>query len=94
MQIHNEWIVAELKRLDGQGRMTSTVAADIATILDIILFMRGAGTVVRCGDIRIRSLVASCGHMILHGMSTLVHAIDREGQHCHEEKQGKEFYGD
>jgi len=57
----------------------------------LMLIRRGSGALVRGGDIMVRCLVACCGHMILHGMGTLVHAIDRDGKHRHQEKYRKEL---
>ena len=53
VQVQNERIIAQLKSLNGQGRMTSAVAAGIAIIIICVMFKRGTGTLVRCGNIRI-----------------------------------------
>ena len=45
-QVRNDGVIAELKRLDGQRRVTGAVAAGVATIIIIVLVSRGTGTVV------------------------------------------------
>jgi hypothetical protein len=51
-QVQNAGIEIELKRLDGQGRMTDTVDTGIAIITIVVLFDRATGAVVRCGDLQ------------------------------------------
>ncbi len=51
-QLPNVGIVIELKRLDGQGRMTSTVDTGIAIVTIVVLFDRATGAVMRCGNNR------------------------------------------
>ncbi len=91
VQIKYDGIIAEFKRLNSKRRMAGAVDAGVAAIRIFVLFMRGARTVVRVGDFRSRDLIVFCCHMALHGMSAVVHAIDRDGQHDHEENSGKEL---
>ena len=84
-------MIAEFKRLNSKRRMASAVDAGVAAIRIFVLFMRGARTLVRGGNFRSLDLIVFCCHMALHGMSAIVHAIDRNGQHDHEENLGKEM---
>ena len=91
VQIQYDGIIAEFKRLHSKRRMAGAVDAGVAAIRILVLFMRGARTVVRVGNFRSRDLIVSCCHMVLHGMGAFMHAIDRDGQHDQEENPGKEL---
>ncbi len=91
MKIQNRWVVTEFKLLDSQGRMTSAVDTGIATIKILVLFMRRTRTLVRCCDFRKRQLRVRRIDMILHSMSTFMHAIDHNSQHDQEEEPGNEM---
>ena len=80
-QINNDGDVTELKLLKGERRMTSAVDTGIATITIFMFFVRGTRILVGYGIFRRRSMIACRCHVALHGMSTFVHAIDRDGQH-------------
>ena len=71
--------------------MTGAVAASITAIVIFVLFEWSTGTLMRHGNFRMRTLIVSCCHVALHGMSAFMHTIDRDGQHDYEEKSGKEF---
>jgi hypothetical protein len=83
--------VTEPELLNDQGRMTDAVDAGIATIIFRVMFEGGTGTVVGSGDLHRRCLVTGSCHVILHGMSTLVHAVDRNGKHNCQENQRNKF---
>jgi hypothetical protein len=51
-QVQNAGIEIELKRLDGQGRMTDTIDTGIAIITIVVLFDRATRAVVRCGNLQ------------------------------------------
>ena len=93
-QVQNDGVIPELKLVNGQRRMTCTVGACIAIIVILVLFKRGTRTLVRCGHFSLRSSVACRGQMTLHGVSVIMHTIDRDGQRHYQEKPRKEFQGD
>lgn len=78
-QVQNHGVIPELKLLNGQRRMTGAVRAGVAAIVIIVLFMGGTRALVRCGHFNVRCSVA-CRQMTLHGMSAIMHTIDRETQ--------------
>ncbi len=82
----------QFKLLDDQRCMTRAVDARIAAIVIFVLFTRGTRTLV--GRREVRTFLIARRHMILHGMSTFAHAVDRDGQYDHEKQQGKKFKGD
>ncbi len=84
----------ELKRLRRQWRMTGAVHADIAAVFVFVMFERGTGAVVSNGNLHRRCSVNHGCHMTLHGMGTLVNAIDRNSQHDRKEDQRKNFQMD
>ncbi len=86
-QIHYDGVIAELKRLNGQGSMAGAVDTGITTIIIGVLFKGAARTRVKCG----KDLSICRCRTALHGMSAFVHAMDRDGQHDDEDDPGDEF---
>src|SRR5512139_3844833 len=89
--IYNYGIITKLKLFNGKGCMTSAVDTGVTTITVFVFFERGTRTLVRNGIIRSRSLNACVNNVTLHGVSTYMHAIDRDGQHYCQENHRKKF---
>lgn len=93
-QIQYDGVIDELKRLNGQRGMASAVDTGVAAVVIVVLFERGTRTLVKRRDFSMRAPVVCRFHLVLHGMGASMHAIECDGQHDHEDKSGKEFYGD
>ncbi|MHB8123526.1 MAG: hypothetical protein ACYDG4_15385 [Desulfuromonadaceae bacterium] len=90
-EFFNDGGISKLKRLNGLRYLRIAADTGIATIMIFVLFIGGTRALMRWGTIRRRCLITCC-NFTLHGMSTFMHAIDRNSQNYHEEKQGKEFW--
>jgi hypothetical protein len=74
--------------------VAGAVKAGVAAIIVLVLFEGNKWGFVRYRDFRKRHLAARCLEVTLHGMAAFENAIDRNGQHGHNEYQGKEFQRD
>lgn len=94
LQSKNQRVEIKSKLLDDQGSMAGAVEAVVATVIILVLFQGGAWALVRFGNFRRQCLIACSREVTLHGMRTFMHAIDRHGQHDHQQQPGKELYRD
>lgn len=94
MQIKNQRVEIEFKLLNDQGRMAGAVEAVVATVIILVLFQGGAWALVGFGNFRRQCLIVCGREVTLHGVRTFMHAIDRDGQHDHQQQPGKELYRD
>ena len=94
MQIKNQRVEIEFKLLNNQRRVTGAVEAVVATVIILMLFQGRARALVRFGNFRRQCLIACSRKVTLHGMRAFMHAIDRDGQHDHQQQPGKELYRD
>lgn len=80
--------VTELKWLHGQLSMAGAIDTGVTRIAVLVLFLWGAGAVVRYGFLAMTVLIACLGHVAVYRVDPCMHAVGRYGQQDHEEYPG------
>jgi hypothetical protein len=77
-QIYYDGVIIELKRQNSQRSVAGAVYAAVAAVIILLVFKRGAGGIVRSRSI---NCSACSSDRDLHGVSTFMGTLDRNGQH-------------